>query len=562
MDSKTSDAYERHAQDYAARHRTVAPDRIYKLVETFFHAGAVTADIGCGSGRDTKWLTEHGFQTIGYDNSAAMRREARRAFQGIVFEEAHLPELNTIPDETFDNVLCSAVLMHLPRLSLLPSLLNVSRILKPGGRLVISFRNSQDKGERESDGRLFTSINPGQLLLTLEAVGCGMLFRESQPDASRAGVIWETIVVEKEVNGAARGLERIQSVLTQDRMTATYKPALIRGLALIARTQSQGVHWHSGDIFVPMRLLAATWIRFFWPIFTFPTPVSQVTGNRPIGFRHVIERLIKEFGRAGLFAFLKDLDERPDRYETHLRDVAATIRKGPIAYAGTSATPVFRFASTSEKPNGALRIEPIGWVVVPEPMWLDLVRFNHWIEDSIVLRWARLTNEMNPALTLGDIVQLMLATFDAERDTYEIRQALKSDVILQKLGGRPMCVWTGEILDRMDIDHVIPFAMWGNNDLWNLLPAHPRVNNEKRDSLPSRRLLQDREGAILQYWKIYHDDLWGVRFGTQIGRALGSDSSSPDWAEQAFVGLIETVERLALTIGAPRWTPSKSFGRG
>lgn len=39
------------------------------------------------------------------------------------------------------------------------------------------------------------------------------------------------------------------------------------------------------------------------------------------------------------------------------------------------------------------------------------------------------------------------------------------------------------------IDHAIPFAFWGNNDLWNLLPADAAVNGQKSDKLPRPDLL-------------------------------------------------------------------------
>jgi hypothetical protein len=51
-----------------------------------------------------------------------------------------------------------------------------------------------------------------------------------------------------------------------------------------------------------------------------------------------------------------------------------------------------------------------GWVAMPEAVWLDISRFDHWIEDSIVVRWARLTAEMNRdgEAELGRYVGLLL----------------------------------------------------------------------------------------------------------------------------------------------------------
>ncbi|HOP97384.1 MAG TPA: GNAT family N-acetyltransferase [Verrucomicrobiota bacterium] len=38
--------------------------------------------------------------------------------------------------------------------------------------------------------------------------------------------------------------------------------------------------------------------------------------------------------------------------------------------------------------------------------------------------------------------------------------------------------------DKFEIDQAIPFALWKNNDLWNLLPALPAINNEKQAASP------------------------------------------------------------------------------
>jgi len=88
MSGKRSRHHPRHAQS----------DRRY------FDVGP-TADIGCGSVRDTQWLT-------GYDTSERLLAEARRLHPSARY--AALPELHNIADETFCNVLCETVIMHLP----------------------------------------------------------------------------------------------------------------------------------------------------------------------------------------------------------------------------------------------------------------------------------------------------------------------------------------------------------------------------------------------------------------------------------------------------------------
>src|SRR5262245_37305730 len=154
MDARTVEVYDERALDFAARHRAAEPTPLYRFILGFFHAGQPSADIGCGSGRDVAWLNEQGFPTIGYDASEKMLEEAGAAYPGLDFRQAALPDLAGIEDASIDNVLCSAVLMHLPREELITAVLALARILKSLGRLVLAVRESQFDTDREPDGRL------------------------------------------------------------------------------------------------------------------------------------------------------------------------------------------------------------------------------------------------------------------------------------------------------------------------------------------------------------------------------------------------------------------------
>jgi CRISPR/Cas system Type II protein with McrA/HNH and RuvC-like nuclease domain len=64
------------------------------------------------------------------------------------------------------------------------------------------------------------------------------------------------------------------------------------------------------------------------------------------------------------------------------------------------------------------------------------------------------------------------------------------------------CVWTGVSLkDNFEVDHVIPFDLWHNNDSLNLLPASRVANSRKSNKLPSSKLLKKRKENIVNYWE-------------------------------------------------------------
>jgi SAM-dependent methyltransferase len=202
MDQQTLESYERLAPELCARYRSAEPGPLHDLILGFFHSGEPTADIGSGSGRDLVWLGAHGFPAVGYDASAAMRREATAVFPGLDIRPAALPDLAGVAEASYANVLCSAVLMHLPRTQVATAVSNLARILRPGGRLMLSFRASTGTDEREPDERLFTPIHPGRLTLALEAAGLHLIMREEYDGALRPGVRWTTVLAEKSAEGA------------------------------------------------------------------------------------------------------------------------------------------------------------------------------------------------------------------------------------------------------------------------------------------------------------------------------------------------------------------------
>ncbi|WP_298819115.1 class I SAM-dependent methyltransferase [Chloroflexus sp.] len=208
-DPQTIRTYDELARQQAAFQRSLHPDAIYRLVDTFFHPGKPTADVGSGSGRDVAWLNQRGFPTVGFEPSTGMIAEARAAYPGIEVRAAALPELAGIADASFDNVLCIAVLMHIPAAALISATINLARIMRPAGRLIISYRTPPPEGERALDGRLYTWLPPARLTLLLESSGLRVLFTEETPDPQRPGIRWFNLVAEKGALDRVSGLERI-----------------------------------------------------------------------------------------------------------------------------------------------------------------------------------------------------------------------------------------------------------------------------------------------------------------------------------------------------------------
>ena len=167
MDPSTLNAYDREASDFADDwHAQPPPTDLHDAVRKYFVAGP-TADIGCGSGRDTAWLDANGYPAVGYDASEGMLAEAGRRYPGIKFRRASLPDLAEIADGGFANILCETVIMHLDRDAITPAVERLLSLLAPCGVLYLTWRLTEGDDRRDERGRLYAAFDPDLVLQPL-----------------------------------------------------------------------------------------------------------------------------------------------------------------------------------------------------------------------------------------------------------------------------------------------------------------------------------------------------------------------------------------------------------
>src|SRR5215211_4832475 len=112
--------------------------------QTFLKAGEKVLDVGCGTGGVTipaKLRVGKTGKAAGIDPAPEMiaiaRRKASRAGLEIDFRVGVIESL-PFADETFDAVTSSLMMHHLPEHVRVNGLTEVSRVLRPGGRLLIA----------------------------------------------------------------------------------------------------------------------------------------------------------------------------------------------------------------------------------------------------------------------------------------------------------------------------------------------------------------------------------------------------------------------------------------
>ena len=212
--------------------------------------------------------------------------------------------------------------------------------------------------------------------------------------------------------------------------------------------------------------------------------------------------------------------------------------KKPVFYSGggDSVEKPFRYDSKTRS------------VSMDGHLWSEFDLLGHLIRDSIILRWAEETARMaKGTVRISDVFALLVTTTLPERDVFLAREAYTG-------AGNLECVWSGQRMRTFDVDHAIPFSLWRDNSLWNLLPVLRTVNNRKRDKLPSGSLLNERRDPIIHYWEIMKK-AYSVRFFRDITK-IGTHRHivEGNWKEPLFAGFVEAVETTAVRRGVERWS--------
>ena len=108
-----------------------------------------------------------------------------------------LPLLKTIEDGSYDGVLCSAVLMHIPKEDMSETIKNISRVIRAEGRVLISIptvRNDVNSETlRDKYGRLYNNFSPNLYVQLFKMAGFKLLFQEENSDAMHRGFNWVTM---------------------------------------------------------------------------------------------------------------------------------------------------------------------------------------------------------------------------------------------------------------------------------------------------------------------------------------------------------------------------------
>lgn len=142
----TRSSYDTIAVDYAEHFRDELADYPVELSVLSLFASVVRGpvlSVGCGTGMETAVLAGHGVDVAGLDLSPGMLAVARTRLPDVEFTVGSMLELPHA-DGTLGGVTAWYSTIHVPDEQLPTALAELTRVLRPGGHLLLAFQTGDE----------------------------------------------------------------------------------------------------------------------------------------------------------------------------------------------------------------------------------------------------------------------------------------------------------------------------------------------------------------------------------------------------------------------------------
>jgi SAM-dependent methyltransferase len=176
---KTIDIYDAVADSFAKQALDHVPLEQRKHFVSLLPKSGKILDVGCGSGRDSSYFSDLGFQVIGVDLSEKLLEIARINDPKTTFICADIRHL-FFENVLFDGLWSCASLLHIKHNEVLETLRSWQRLLKTAGILFIHVKKGEGEIEKEEPSvpgvkRLYSLFSKDQLISYCERSGFTVL---------------------------------------------------------------------------------------------------------------------------------------------------------------------------------------------------------------------------------------------------------------------------------------------------------------------------------------------------------------------------------------------------
>jgi len=360
----------------------------------------------------------------------------------------------------------------------------------------------------------------------------------------------------------------ISRIIERDSKVSTYKFALLRGTIDIIQENSPYIKVIDGRVHMPLGLLIEKWLVYYYPLLESSIAIPQNYGKTNLAFETPFRQVIGFYQNHNrLSGFYNDLRYKgiPREILPVFRELVTklknTIVRMPMRYIGQSVYGAHYSVYKTEAGGRTLPISGLdrntiidrsGWFSIPVEYFEVFRLIGSFVggQDSILFKWAEFSVGADKSLSIETVLDRVLQSPVTERDSAQSKDLYRG---ILKRQGAVNCVWTGRHITTYHVDHIIPFAIWKNNDLWNLLPSTPAVNGNKLDKIPSPEMIESSSERIITYWHTIAA-AQSDRFLREIQVSLLGEHPVTEWQTHALHQLQERCAYLIDNRGFQAWS--------
>ena len=335
-------------------------------------------------------------------------------------------------------------------------------------------------------------------------------------------------------------LIKINKIIERDKLSSSYKLALLKSTIFTIQKYEHHLILGEVKIKIPFFFVIEQWFFDYLP---FIINNIRQQHSRDLILNKPLEKLYNEFLDTFKFKDNTWQEKYAEIYKSYFNNrlskeqkklihklftkIKETIKNNPMKYIGDEHYEIFSLDnSKSKKINNFSRnnFKDYGYFYIAKDVY-NIFKYmgdNLFGINTIIYRWSQMTIKLNNYLSSNKVNLLITHNItDIIRDTSQIRKFFKNKDVF--------CVWSGKKLKDYDVDHLIPFSIYYNNDLWNLLPSNSKINSNKSDKIPTPQLIEDSKERIIKYWKLYQNEF--SYFKEQREISLGNCKDDNEYIE-------------------------------
>ena len=188
------DYYQKNYKAYYEKTFSIDPTSFLKPLAQRLPAEAFILDVGCGSGRDLRWMKKRGFDVIGFERSPGLAELARdNAGCEVIEGDFETYDFSSI---LVDGLMLVGALVHIPHERFSKVFENITSAIPENGSVLITLK--EGSGDRtDSYGRTFYLWDDPKAREVFDPLGFKVCDFSTSVSKTGSGDVWFSYVLEK-----------------------------------------------------------------------------------------------------------------------------------------------------------------------------------------------------------------------------------------------------------------------------------------------------------------------------------------------------------------------------